>query len=363
MPSATQKRKLSHIKVTLKKPVESHVSSGFEDVNLIHKALPEIDRDAVDLGLELVGRRMNAPIIIESMTGGTPLAARLNSVLAEAAEEHGLAMGVGSQRAAIENRELAYTYKVVRERAPSIPLFANIGCPQLRAPDGVKRAATAVDMIKADALYVHLNALQECIQFEGETDFSGSLACIERVAKEVGVPVFVKETGAGVSREVAISLEGTGISGISVSGVGGTSWAAVESHRAAQRKDLLHEEMGKIFWDWGIPTCASIAEVANSCNLIVIASGGMRDGLQIAKAIALGATTIGLARPFLESAARGKQTLSSRIRQLIEELRTAAFLTGSRDVAELRRAALVMTGRTMDWLQQRGFDTSKYARR
>lgn len=363
MPSATQKRKLSHIKVTLQKPVESHRSSGFEDVHLVHKALPEIDRSSVELGIELVGRKMKAPIIIESMTGGTPLAAKINSILAEAAEGHGLAMGVGSQRAGLEDPRLAYTYSVVRERAPSIPVFANIGCPQLRGADGVKRAAAAVEMVGADALYVHLNALQECIQFEGETDFSGSLASIERVASEVGVPVFVKETGAGVSREVAMSVESVGVSGISVSGVGGTSWAAVEAHRAAQRKDRLHEQMGKVFWDWGIPTCASIAEVANSCNLTVIASGGMRDGLQVAKAIALGAQAVGLARPFLESAAKGKSVLALRVAQLIEELRTAAFLTGSRDMSELRRAPIVITGTTREWLDQRGFDTAKYARR
>lgn len=363
MRSATEKRKLSHIKVTLQKKVESHKTGGFEDVDLVHRALPELDRVQVDLSTELFGHKLNAPVMVESMTGGTPTAAKLNGILAETAEELGLAMGVGSQRAALENPELAYTYKIVREKAPSIFLFANIGCPQLREEDGLDRARRAVEMIEADALYIHLNALQECIQFEGETNFSGVLGRISKVSKELGVPVLAKETGAGVSREVAMALQAAGVSGISVSGVGGTSWAAVEYYRALERSDALHERMGELFWDWGIPTCVSIVEAAKSTNRTIIASGGMRNGLQAAKAIALGASAVGFARPMLEAAAKGKKALAARINNIMEELRTTMFLTGSNSVHGLQRAPVVITGKTASWLQQRGFDTSEFAKR
>ena len=361
--SLTAKRKLSHIQTTLKQDVQSHVPTGFDDVRLLHKALPEIDRDEVDLSTEIFGHRMNAPLIIESMTGGTPMAAKLNSTLAKVAQKLEIGMGVGSQRAAIEDNKLAYTYRVARDAAPSIPLFANLGCPQLSREDAVDRAKRAVDMIRADGLFIHLNALQESVQYEGETGFSKMLQRLSDLVRELSVPVLIKETGAGISSETSREAEAAGVKGINVSGLGGTSWSAVEYYRAREKHHPVQIELGKTFWDWGIPTVASIVEVANSTHLQVFASGGVRNGLHIAKAIALGAHYGGLALPMLKSAATGERTALARLKVVVEELRNALFLTGSRNLQELRKAPLVISGSSYLWLTQRGFDPARYATR
>lgn len=361
--SITAKRKLSHIQTTLHQNVQSHVPTGFDDVHLVHQALPEIDRDEIDLSTEIFGHKMNAPLIIESMTGGTPTAAKINRTLAKVAEGLGIGMGVGSQRAAIEDKSLAYTYRVARDVAPSIPLFANIGCPQLSREDAIERARKAVDMIDATGLFVHLNALQESVQYEGETNFSGMMDRIGEVVRTIPVPVLIKETGAGISLETAKAAEAVGISGINVSGLGGTSWAAVEYYRAKERRHSVQIELGTTFWDWGIPTVASIVEVASCTHLKVFASGGVRNGLHIAKAIALGAHYGGLALPMLKSAAYGEKAVIRRLTVVIEELRNALFLTGSRNLEELRNVPLVVTGDTYLWLTQRGLDPARYALR
>jgi isopentenyl-diphosphate delta-isomerase len=361
--SQTAKRKLSHIQTTLHRQVQSRTPAGFDDVRLIHKALPEIDRDEIDLSTELFGHKLRAPIIIESMTGGTPLAARINRTLAKVAETLGIGMGVGSQRGAIEDERLAYTFRVARDAAPSIPLFANLGCPQITRDDGLDRAKKAVDMIKATGLFIHLNALQESVQFEGQTNFKGVLAKISGLASGLSVPVLAKETGAGISKETAQALEEAKVKGINVSGLGGTSWAAVEYHRARARRIKPQMELGMTFWDWGTPTVTSIIEVANSTNLKLFASGGVRNGLHIAKAIALGANFGGLALPMLKSVSSGEKAAITRLTTVIEELRNAMFLTGSRNLDELRNVPLVITGATYEWLTQRGFDLAKYARR
>jgi isopentenyl-diphosphate delta-isomerase len=357
------KRKLSHIQTTLHEEVQSHVSTGFDDVRLIHKALPEISREDIDLSTELFGHKLKAPLIIESMTGGTPLAAKINRTLARVAEKLGIGMGVGSQRAGIENGSLAYTYRVARETAPSIPLFGNLGCPQITRKDGLDRAKKAVEMIDATGLFIHLNALQESVQFEGETNFRNVIARIGELAGSLKVPVLVKETGAGISMETARALEQVGVKGINVSGLGGTSWAAVEYYRAREKKYKLQMELGTTFWDWGTPTVPSIVEVANSTNLRVFASGGVRNGLHIAKAIALGAHYGGLALPMLKSASSGDEAAIARLSVVIEELKNAMFLTGSRNLDELRNVPLVITGPTFQWLTERGFDPGRYARR
>lgn len=361
--SQTAKRKLSHIQTTLHQQVQSHTPTGFDDVRLIHKALPEIDRDEIDLSTELFGHKLRAPLIIESMTGGTHLAAKINRTLAKVAETLGIAMGVGSQRAGIEDESLAYTFRVARDVAPSIPLFANLGCPQITRDDGLDRAKKAVDMIKATGLFIHLNALQESVQFEGETNFNGVLAKISGLTSGLSVPVLVKETGAGISRETAQALEQAKVKGINVSGLGGTSWAAVEYHRARAKQLELQMELGMTFWDWGTPTVPSIVEAANSTNLRLFASGGVRNGLHIAKAIALGANYGGLALPILKSASSGEKAAIARLTIVIEELRNAMFLTGSRNLEELRNAPLIITGATYQWLTQRGLDLARYARR
>jgi isopentenyl-diphosphate delta-isomerase len=284
------------------------------------------------------------------MTGGTPIAAKINATLGKIAEELQIPMGVGSQRAAIDDPKLAYTFKAARENAPSALLLANLGCPQIIKEDGIERAKAAVEMIKADALLIHLNALQESVQFEGQTRFRGALARIRELSSTLSVPVMVKETGAGISREAAVSVERAGVKGIDVAGLGGTSWAAVEYHRARERRHTRQAHLGLAFWDWGIPTVASIVEVARSTKVKLVASGGVRNGLQVAKAIALGAHYGGLAMPLLKSVSKGRKEAEDGLLSVIDELRTAMFLTGSKNLEQLHKCPVIITGKTREWL-------------
>ena len=354
MPNETVERKTSHITTALHRDVQAHVLTGFDDISLVHNALPELDRDEIDVTTEFFGHKLAAPIVIESMTGGTPIAAKINAALGKAAEELQIPMGVGSQRAAIDDPKLAYTFRVARENAPSVPILANLGCPQIVKEDGLDRAKAAVEMIKADGLFIHLNALQESVQLEGQTRFRGALARIRELASKLSVPVLVKETGAGVSRETAISVEHAGVRGIDVAGLGGTSWAAVEYHRAKERKRTRQARLGLAFWDWGIPTAASIVEVVRSTRVSVIASGGVRNGLHVAKAIALGAHYGGLAMPLLKSVSNSGREAKENLLSVIEELRTAMFLAGNRNLQQLHKSQVVITGRTREWLTARG---------
>jgi len=330
------------------------VSTGFDEVSLIHNALPEFDREEIDVACELFGHKLDAPVIIESMTGGTPIAARINATLGKIAEELQIPMGVGSQRAAIDDPKLAYTFQAARENAPSALLLANLGCPQIIKEDGIERAKAAVEMIKADALFVHLNALQESIQFEGQTRFKGALGRIRELASALSVPVLAKETGAGISRETAVSVERAGVKGIDVAGLGGTSWAAVEYHRAREKRRARQARLGLVFWDWGIPTSASIVEVSKSTKVRIIASGGVRNGLHIAKAIALGAHYGGLAMPLLKSVSKSHKEAKESLLSVIDELKTAMFLTGSKNLDRLHECPFVITGKTREWLAARG---------
>jgi isopentenyl-diphosphate delta-isomerase len=320
----------------------------------VHSALPELDREEIDLTCELFGHKLAAPVIIESMTGGTHIAAKINGTLGRIAEELQIPMGVGSQRAAIDDPKLAYTFEIARENAPSALLLANLGCPQIVKEDGIERAKAAVEMIKADALLIHLNALQESVQFEGQTRFKGALGRIRELSSTLSVPVLVKETGAGISRETAISVEGAGVKGIDVAGLGGTSWAAVEYHRARERRRTRQARMGLAFWDWGIPTAASIVEVARSTKVKLIASGGVRNGLHIAKAIALGAHYGGLAMPLLKSVSKSDKEAKESLLSVIDELGTAMFLTGSKNLGHLHKCPVLITGKTREWLVARG---------
>ena len=354
MASETTRRKRSHITTALHRDVQAHVSTGFDDVSLVHNALPELDHEEVDLTCELFGHKLAAPVIIESMTGGTPIAAKINATLGKIAEELQIPMGVGSQRAAIDDPKLAYTFQVARENAPSAPILANLGCPQIVKEDGIERAKAAVEMIKADALVIHLNALQESVQFEGQTRFKGALGRIRELASTLSVPVLVKETGAGISRETAVSVERAGVKGIDVAGLGGTSWAAVEYHRAREKHRTRQAHLGLAFWDWGIPTAASIVEVVRSTKVKIIASGGVRNGLHIAKAIPLGAHYGGLAMPVLKSASKSHKEARENLLSVIDELRTAMFLTGSKNLDQLHKCPIVITGRTREWLVARG---------
>lgn len=364
LPSQTEERKANHIRISLQENVQArHVTTGFEDVFFVHQALPEIDRDKICLTTTVFNHVFSAPIFVGAMTGGSKKALKINTFIAEAVEELGLGMGVGSQRAAIEKPELEPTYKIVREKAPEAFLVANIGAPQLVQGYGVKEALEAIEMIEADALAIHLNPLQEAVQPEGEANYEGVLNKIGEIAQTVQIPVIAKETGAGISAEVAEKLESVGVKGINVSGVGGTSWAAVEHYRAERVEDVFHKRLGESFWDWGIPTVTSVVEVTQTTDLTVIASGGVRTGIHAAKALALDTSLVSTSTPILRPATKSANEVKKALTFIIEELRNAMFLVGANCVDELRNVPVVLMGKTREWLENRGFELEKYARR
>jgi len=335
---STSSRKTEHIRICLNEDVQAQgISIGLENYRFIHQALPEIDLAEVDLHQTLFGKPINSPIIISSMTGGAEWSARINRNLAEAAQYHGLAMGLGSQRAAIENPELVYSYQV-RRYAPDIPLFANLGAVQLNYGYGPAQCRAAVEMIEADALILHLNVLQEAVQPSGNTNFKGLLGKIETVCRELakdGIKVIAKEVGNGLSREVAQKLYEAGVSGLDVGGSGGTSWSQVESYRI---KQPVERNAAEAFAGWGIPTAQSVlwARLA-APEATVIGSGGLRSGLDIAKIIALGADVGGLALPFLKAAEISAEAVSATIEQLVRELRIAMFCIGAVNLTDLQQ--------------------------
>lgn len=342
-------RKLDHIEICLNKNVESSYS-GLEDVMLIHKAIPEIDFDEIDTSINLFGKNISAPFLIASITGGHEKALEINKNLALAVEEMRLGMGVGSQRAGIEGGDLE-SFTIVREYAPNAFVYANIGLPQVIRD--VEIAERAVEMVDADALAIHLNYLQEAIQPEGDRFSRSAYEKIEEVCRELKVPVIVKETGAGVRREIALKLKALGVSAIDVGGKGGTSFSAVESYRCEGYK----AEIGRDFWNWGIPTAFSIVECYDV--LPVIATGGIRSGLDLAKALALGATVGSSALPFLKRAVEGFEYVKELLEYYVEGLKIAMFLTGCRDVRDLRDVEIFIGGKFKDWLEVRGYDVSK----
>ncbi|HUS74772.1 MAG TPA: type 2 isopentenyl-diphosphate Delta-isomerase [Methanothrix sp.] len=353
----TSSRKLDHIRVCLEKPVEAE-NRPFEDLTLLHRALPEIDEADIDTSCQFLGRKLKAPLMISAMTGGHPDVLPINVRLAEAASELGIALGVGSQRAALEDRRLEDTFSAVRDAAPDIPIIGNIGAVQLKrsGPEILERLA---EMIDADAIAVHLNFLQESIQPEGDKDAGGVLEALRSAAKG-SVPIMVKETGAGISREVAQDLLSAGVKMIDVSGVGGLSWAGVESFRAAEVGDDGLEQMGRLFESWGVPTPVSIVE-CKAAGAFVISSGGVRSGLDAAKSLALGASLAGAALPFLRPATKDKEAVVRVMNAYICALRITMFLTGCKEVPQLAKVPLVVLGRTREWLQARGFDLRTFS--
>jgi len=358
-----EKRKERHLRLSLEEDVQSDIGTGFADVRLIHRSLPEIDLEEVSTETELFGKKLSAPLIVSAITGGTRFAKEINETLAEVVEEMGFGIGVGSQRIAIEDPSVEHTFSVVREKAPSALVMGNLGCPQLSLGWGIEEAQRCVEMIRADALAIHMNPLQEAVQVGGETRYRGVLEKVRGIADSIYVPVVMKETGCGISREDAMRMEDAGVQGLEVSGVGGTSWAAVEHHIAKVEGKREQEALGESLWNWGVPTAISVVETSCSTGLKIIASGGMRTGVEMAKAIALGADSVGIAKPFLEKAVEGIDSLREHVRDIIREFRTVMFLVGAKDIEELRRAPVVVMGRTAEWLRLRGFDPSAYANR
>ncbi|MEM1539589.1 MAG: type 2 isopentenyl-diphosphate Delta-isomerase [Candidatus Bathyarchaeia archaeon] len=363
MVEKTRQRKADHIRIATSRNVQTRVTTGFEEIYFVHRALPEVNKEEIDLSTTVFNHNFAAPIIVGAITGGTPEAEKINAAIATAVEKLGLGMGVGSQRAALEDKRLARTFTVVKKKAPKAFLIANIGGVQLTRGYSMKEVRKAVEMIDADALAIHLNPLQEAVQPEGETNFKGVLEKIEEVARALDRPVIVKETGAGIAAEEARKLEAAGVKGIDVSGVGGTSFAAVEYFRAKDMGNTFQSRLGETFWDWGIPTAVSVVEVTQTVRIPVIASGGMRSGLDAAKALSLGVSLVGLAQPVLEAAMKGAGETEKTLRLLIEELRNAMFLVGAENLQQLRKAPLVITGKTAEWLRARGFEIDHYARR
>ncbi len=364
MMDQTRERKVEHLEICLEEKVSARqVTTGFEDVHLVHRALPEVNRDEIDLSTTVFNHMFSAPVIVEGMTGGTEKALSINAAIAQAVDELGLGMGVGSQRVALENPALGKTFAVARQKAPNAFLIANLGGPQLIRGYGLEEAMRAVEMIEADALAIHLNPLQEAVQPEGETDYEGILAKISEVASKLDVPVIVKETGSGISSEEAKRLQAAGVAGINVAGTGGTSWAAVEYYRAKKRRDRLAQILGEMLWDWGITTAVSLVEVAQSVNLPVIASGGIRSGKDVANAIALGASLAGIASPILAPALKGPAEVKKVLNIMVTQLRNIMFLVGADSVETLKSSPLVVTGKTAEWLRLRGFEPEIYARR
>jgi isopentenyl-diphosphate delta-isomerase len=362
MAEATEKRKVDHIKICLDNKAQAkNATAGFEDIQLVHRALPETDRDKIKLTTSFLGKKFNAPIIVGAMTGGAQEVTKINAAIAETVEKLGLGMGLGSQRAAIENANLEKTYKVAREKAPNAFLIANVGGVQLVHGYGVKEVKRMVEMIDADAVAIHLNALQEAVQPEGQTNFKGILDKIAEIAGAIDTPVIVKETGAGISAEDAKALAMAGIKAIDIGGVGGTSFAAVEHYRAIKKNG--QNSLGEAFWDWGIPTAVSLIETAQSVKVPIVASGGVRYGTDIAKALALNASLASITQPILEVAVKGTAETENKLTYLIEELRNALFLVGAQKISDLTKTPVVITGKTGEWLLARGFNLQKYAKR
>ncbi len=328
MPKDTEikDRKLDHIKINLEKDVRSALTTGLENYTFVHEALPELDLERVDTSLSLFNKKLAAPILISSMTGGSDEAETINFRLAEAAQAVGIAMGVGSQRVAIEHPEQAPTFQV-RRVAPDILLFANLGAVQLNYGYAIDQCRQAVEMIQADALILHLNSLQEAVQKGGDTNFAGLAKKIEDICKKIEVPVIAKEVGWGISERAAKLLADCGVSAIDVAGAGGTSWSQVEMHRAP---DEFTRELAATFVSWGIPTADSILNVKKAVpDMTVFASGGLKDGLDIAKCIALGATLGGMAGNFLKAAAVSTEKAGEQMKLTKKQIELTMFACGA----------------------------------
>ena len=344
-----ERRKRSHLELCANADVEHlEKTTLFEEVEFVHDSLSEVDVADVDLSVEFLGRMLRAPFLITGMTGGTPDAAAVNRDLARLAEKFGIGFGLGSQRAMLRRPELAATYSVRRE-APTTLLLANLGLNQA-AQTATADIAHLVRVIGADALCLHLNPAQELVQKEGDRKFSGGLRALQRIVAELDMPVVVKETGCGISTKVGRQLEAAGVRYVDVAGAGGTSWVRVEDLRGDARSHAL----GELFRDWGIPTAASLVQLRPT-KLVRIASGGIRNALDAAKALALGAEICGFALPvFRAYRSGGLDGADAFLEQTIEGLRVAMVLTGSRTLPELRRQRVVLGPRLERWDQKEG---------
>jgi isopentenyl-diphosphate delta-isomerase len=335
----TQARKADHIRICLDENVQcQHLTTGLERYRFCHRCLPELDWQDLDLTTPFLNKVLGAPLLISSMTGGTDEAHQINLRLATVAQQYGLAMGVGSQRVAVEKPDLMETFSV-RRVAPDILLLANLGAVQLNYRYGAEQCRQVVESLEADALILHINPLQEAVQTRGDTNFKGLLGKIENICQNLPVPVIAKEVGNGISAAMVRRLMDAGVAAIDVAGAGGTSWAKVESERAT---DPVQRRLGQTFADWGIPTADCIVAARQVApNVPLIASGGLRNGLDVAKSLALGADLAGLAFPFLRAASQSEEAVAALADVLLAELKTVLFCTGQGQVAGLRQPGVL----------------------
>ncbi len=360
MSDEVKQRKIEHVNIALGQDISVTQSANWNDVQFVHQALPEVDLDEIDTSVSFLGHRLRYPIFISSLTGGHDDVTSINRNLARAAEHYGLALGVGSQRAGIVNPEVIGSYAITREHAPKTYLIANIGAPQLiaqahHAPFTIEQVEHAITMISANALAVHMNSLQEATQPEGDRRAVGEAAALKRLTEKVSVPVIAKETGAGVCREQALLLRSCGVAAIDVGGAGGSSMSALEAERSKARGDARTHNIGLLFRNWGIATPVSIIE-SKVARLPLISTGGVRTGLDIARALALGATLAGIGFPFLKAASQSYDAVCELLETIVTELKVAMQLSGAASIEQLQQTDLVVTGETRNWLSMRGFE-------
>ncbi len=360
MTGEVKQRKIEHVNIALGQDISVAQRANWNDVQFVHQALPEIDLDEIDTSVNFLGHSLRYPIFISSLTGGHQDVTSINRNLARAAEHYGLALGVGSQRAAIVNPDVISSYAITREHAPNTFLIANIGAPQLiaqprHAPFTIEQVEHAIAMIGANALAVHMNSLQEATQPEGDRRALGEAAALKTLTSLVDLAVIAKETGAGVCREQALLLRSCGVAAIDVGGAGGSSMPAMEAERSKARGDEKTRNIGLLFRDWGIATPVSIVE-ASVAHLPLISTGGVRNGLDMARALSLGATLAGMGFPFLKAASESYDAVCELLETIVAQLKVAMQLSGAATIAQLRQTDIVVTGETRNWLTMRGFE-------
>src|SRR6266566_852770 len=360
MNEEVKQRKIEHVSVALGQDVSVAQRANWNDIQFVHQALPEVDLDEIDTSVTFLGRKLRYPIFISSLTGGHPDVTSINANLARAAEYYGLALGVGSQRAAIVNPDVSNSYAVTRQQAPNTFLIANIGAPQLikqarHEPFTLEQVQRAIDMIGADALAVHMNSLQEAAQPEGDRRAVGEAAALKALTARLSLPVIAKETGAGVCREQALLLRSCGVAAIDVGGAGGSSMSAMEAARSQARGDERTHNIGMLYRDWGIATPIAVVE-AGVAGLPLISTGGVRNGLDMARALALGASLVGMGFPFLKAASESYEAVCELLETVVAELKVAMQLSGAATIARLQQVDIVVTGETRNWLTMRGFE-------
>ena len=357
---AVKRRKIEHVSVALEQGIAVPQHANWSDIRFVHQALPEVDLDEIDTTVSFLGHTLRYPIFMSSLTGGHPDVTSINANLSRAAEQYGLALGVGSQRAAIVNPDVASSYSVTRASAPNAFLIANIGAPQLipqahHAAFTLEQIQRAIDMIDVNALAVHMNSLQEAAQSEGDRRTVGEAAALKALTAQIGLPVIAKETGAGICREQALLLRTCGVAAIDVGGAGGSSMSAMEAARSQSRGDDQTMQIGLLYRDWGIATPIAVVE-AGVARLPLIATGGVRSGLDVARALALGATLVGIGFPLLKAASESYEKVCELLESILAEMKVAMQLSGATNIAQLRETDIVITGATREWLTLRGFE-------